>query len=144
MSVVIDSSITLSWYFEDEITDAADAVLSRIGDEGAVAPSLWRFEVANGLLVAVRRKRISAAFRDQVLARLAQLDIVADPESDVHAWSASIRLSERHNLTVYDAAYLELAQRRRLDLATLDAALARAARAEAVPVIGAEPRTIST
>ena len=136
MSVVIDSSITLSWYFEDEITEESDAVLSRIGDEGAVVPSLWRFEVANGLQVAAKRKRISAAFRDQVLARLSELDIVADPESDVHAWSAGVRLAERHGLTVYDAAYLELAQRRRLSLATLDTALIRAGRAELVPVIG--------
>jgi predicted nucleic acid-binding protein len=105
--LVIDSSITLAWYFEDEIAEASDDVLRRIGDNGAVVPTLWRFEVANGLQMAVRRKRINAAFRDQVLAHLAELDIVVDPASDAYAWSASVQLSDRHNLTVYDAAYLE-------------------------------------
>jgi len=136
LRLVIDSSITLSWYFEDEITDASDAVLDRVGEEGAIVPSLWRFEVANGLLIAARRKRINSAYCDKVLARLAQLDIVTDPESDAQVWSGSTRLAYRHSLTVYDAAYLELAQRRRAELATLDAALIRAARAESTPVVG--------
>jgi predicted nucleic acid-binding protein len=136
LSFVVDSSITLSWYFEDEATDASDEVLRRVGNEGGLVPSLWRFEVANGLQMAVRRKRIDTAFRDRVLSRLAELDIVVDPESESHVWSASVRLSDRHGLTVYDAAYLELAQRRRLELATLDRQLADAARAALVPVIG--------
>ena len=138
MSLVIDSSITLAWYFEDEAGEASDAVLRRVVMEGAVAPPLWRFEVANGLQMAVRRRRIDKAYRNRTLVDLAGLEIAIDPESDAYAWSASVQLSERHRLTIYDAAYLELAQRRRLQLATLDAALARAARAELVSVVGVE------
>lgn len=136
MSLVVDSSIVLAWSFVDEQTAASTAILRRVGDEGAIVPDIWRFEVANALQMAVRRKRIDSGFRDRALAHLNTLDIVTDAESQSHAWSASIRLSERHNLTLYDAAYLELARRHRLELATLDAALVRAAEAEFVPVIG--------
>jgi predicted nucleic acid-binding protein len=136
LTVVVDSSIALAWHFEDEASAQADAVLDTVRRDGAVTPSLWRFEVANGLQMAVRRKRINAAYRDGVLARLAELPIVTDQDSDTYVWSAAVQLSEQHNLTVYDASYLELAQRRRLSLATLDSALARAAAAERVPVIG--------
>ncbi len=136
MSLVLDSSVALAWCFKDERTKASQAVLHRVAEEGAVAPSLWRFEVAHGLQMAVRRQRIDASRRDLLLARLARLAIEVDSDSDSHAWSASVRLSDRHGLTVYDSAYLELAQRRRLELATLDDALIRAARAELVPIIG--------
>jgi predicted nucleic acid-binding protein len=136
LSLVLDSSITLAWYFADEQTEASRAVLQRVATEGALVPSLWRFEVANGLQMAVTRKRVDAAFRDRALAKLATMSIEVDLESDSHVWSASVQLSERHGLTVYDAAYLELAQRRRLELASLDRQLRDAARAELVPVIG--------
>lgn len=136
MSVVIDCSIVLAWYFEDEVTDASEAVLDPVIPAGAVVPSLWHYEIANGLQMAVRRKRIDAGYREYALARLARLDIATDPESERHARSESVRLSDRHGLTVYDAAYLELARRRRLKLATLDKAIIRAGRAESVAVIG--------
>ena len=136
MSLVIDSSISLSWYFEDEASAKSQAVLDEVGENGAVVPALWRFEVANGLQMAVRRKRIDAAYRDDTLADLVTLDIALDSDSSAHAWSASVKLAERHGLTVYDAAYLELAQRRRLKLATLDRALIVAARTELVETIG--------
>jgi predicted nucleic acid-binding protein len=86
--------------------------------------------------MAMRRKRIDAAFRDRALFNLSTMKIEVDPESHLHAWKAGMRLSDRHGLTSYDAAYLELAQRRRLTLATLDRALIRAADAEGVSVIG--------
>jgi predicted nucleic acid-binding protein len=97
---------------------------------------MWRFEVANALQMAVRQERVDKAFRDRALVHLATLDISTDPESVSHAWSATVRLAEQHSLTVYDAAYLELADRRRMPLATLDKALIRAAAAESVRVIG--------
>ena len=136
MSVVLDSSITLSWYFEDERTEASHAVLQLVAEEGAVVPPLWRFEVANGLQMAVRRKRIDAAFRDASLEDLMKLEVATDPDSDAHTWSASVQIADLHHLTVYDAAYLELAQRRRMRLATLDAALIKAGGIAMVPVIG--------
>jgi predicted nucleic acid-binding protein len=136
LSLVLDSSLSLAWYFEDEASEQADDVLRRVQEEGAIVPGLWRYEVPNALQVAIRHKRINAAFRDSALARLASLNITIDPESEQHAWSAALHLSDRHGITVYDASYLELAQRHRLDLATLDQALAKAARAEFVSVIG--------
>jgi predicted nucleic acid-binding protein len=102
----------------------------------AWVPPLWRFEVANSLQMAVRAKRISAEFRDQSLADLALLNIRADPDSEALAWTTSLGLAERHRLTVYDAAYLELAQRLSLPLATLDQELRTAAAALSIPLLG--------
>jgi predicted nucleic acid-binding protein len=129
--------MTLAWYFEDEKTAASLAVLKQVVNAGALVPALWRLEVLNGLQVAVRRGRIDSAYRDASLADLQALVIAIDPSTNRQAWSATLRLCERFGLTAYDAAYLELALRRQLPLATLDAALARAARAENVPLIGA-------
>ena len=136
MSLVLDSSMTLAWYFEDEQTPAAMEVLRHVAENGAVAPSLWRLEVANGLQMALKRKRISAAYRDASLNDLGSLAIAIDAETDRHAWTATLRLSDRFGLTMYDAAYLELSGRLRLPLATLDAQLASAAGASAIPLRG--------
>ncbi len=129
MSLVLDASLTLSWYFEDERSDAADSALSRVVEEGAVVPGLWRLEVANALQVSVRRRRLAAGFRDKALAALARLPITVDAETDRHAWSATLRMADRFGLTLYDAAYLELAHRRSLPLASLDRDLRKAATA---------------
>ena len=86
--------------------------------------------------MGVRRSRHDAAFRDATLADLALLPISLDPETDRQAWGATVRLAEQHKLTVYDAAYLELAQRRGVPLATLDKELRRAAGAEGVMLLG--------
>jgi len=136
VSLVIDSSMTLAWYFEDEKTESSLAVLRRVADAGAIVPALWRVEVLSGLQVAVRRGRIDSAYRDASLADLQSLVIAIDPATNRRAWSATLRLCERFGLTPYDAAYLELAQRRQLPLATLDAALVRAARADNVQLVG--------
>ena len=136
MTVVIDASLTLSWYFEDERKPAVDAVLYQETNGGAVVPSLWRLETGNGLQVAIRRKRIDAAFRDRALLDLARLPITIDPETDKQAWRTTLQLADRFQLTLYDAAYLELAQRRGLPLATLDSALRAAAEALGVPLLG--------
>ncbi len=136
MSVVLDASLTLSWYFEDERTTEVDAVLDEVVAGGALVPGLWRLEVANGLQVAIRRKRIDADFRDRALQHLGALPITVDPETDTYAWTATLRLADRFGLTVYDAAYLELARRRGVPLATVDEALRGAGRALGVPMQG--------
>lgn len=120
MSLVIDSSITLAWLFQDERSDDADAVLGQVTESGAVAPSLWRLEVANALQMAVKRNRINTDFRDASLADLRSLAVTIDNETDYHAWTTTLHLAERYRLTLYDAAYLELAQRLGIPLATLD------------------------
>lgn len=136
MSLVIDSSITLAWLFENERSAAADAVLHQVTESGAVAPSLWRLEVANALQTAVRSKRINVAFRDASIADLRALVVAIDPETHHQAWTSTLHLAERCKLTLYDAAYLELAQRLGLPLATLDRELRVAGRALGVTLLG--------
>jgi predicted nucleic acid-binding protein len=101
-------------------------------------PGLWRLEVANILEMGIRRGRHDAAFRDSTLADLALLPIHLDPETDQRAWRETAQLAERHKLTPYDAAYLDLALRRKLPLATLDRDLRSAGKkAERLRLLGA-------
>lgn len=136
MSVVLDSSIAVAWFFADERNAAADAVLTQVTDAGAVVPQLWRLEVANALQMSVRRKRIDAAYRNASLDALQALTIAIDGDTNAQAWSTTLRLADQHQLTLYDAAYLELAQRLDLPLATLDQQLRAAAGADGVTVLG--------
>ena len=127
MSFVLDSSATLAWVYSDETTELVRQLFDMVADEGAIVPSLWRLEVANSLTVAVRRGRIDESFRSASLADLAILDIATDLYTDQHAWNETLSLADRFKLTLYDAAYLELATRRGLPLATLDGDLRAAA-----------------
>ncbi len=136
MSLVLDRSITLAWAYSDETTQPVMQVFDLLIRGGAWVPGLWRLEVANVLEMSVRRKRHDKNFRDATLADLAQLPIQVDLQTDQQAWGTTLRLAERHQLTLYDAAYLELALRRTLPLATLDEDLRRAAGAEKVQVLG--------
>ena len=136
MSLVLDCSITLAWVYADETTPSVLQVFKTLSQSGAWVPGLWRLEVANVLEMGVRRKRHTSDFRDATLADLAQLPIQVDIETDQQAWGATLRLAERHELTLYDAAYLELALRRSLPLATLDEELRRAARSEKLRLLG--------
>jgi len=136
VSLVVDASLTLSWYFADERSAEADAILDRIAETGAIVPVLWRLEVANGLQVAIRRKRIDADFRDRAIQQLAMLPIRVDAETAAFAWTTTLQLADRFKLTVYDACYLELAQRREVPLATLDEDLRDAGRAIGVKLQG--------
>jgi predicted nucleic acid-binding protein len=136
MSLVLDSSVTLAWAYSDETTKPVMRIFDLLSQGGAWVPGLWRLEVANVLEMSVRRKRHDRNFRDATLADLAQLPIQVDLQTDQQAWSATLRLAERHQLILYDAAYLELALRRNLPLATLDDDLRRAAKAEKVQTLG--------
>ena len=136
MSLVLDSSATLCWIYGDETTEAIRDVFDKVAEAGATVPSLWRLEVANSLTVAIRRRRIDPAFRDAALTDLALLDIAVDQQTDIRAWTDTLGLADRFRLSVYDAAYLELAHRRQLPLATLDAELTRAAASLGVDVVG--------
>ena len=127
MSLIIDSSVALSWCFEDEHTPATIAVLDQVAEAGAVTPVLWPLEVLNGLIMAERRGRLNATQRHQLAGFLRDLPISLDQETANQAWTATLLLAERHGLTLYDAAYLELAQRLDLPLATLDKELRSAA-----------------
>jgi predicted nucleic acid-binding protein len=136
MSFVLDSSIALAWVYSDETTLAVAQVFDLLSLGGAWVPGLWRLEVANVLEKGVRRKRHRADFRDATLSDLAKLPIQVDADTDRQAWDATLHLAIRHQLTLYDAAYLELALRRGLALATLDEALRNAAGAEKLTLLG--------
>jgi predicted nucleic acid-binding protein len=136
VSLVLDSSVTLAWAYSEETTPAIQQVFGRIADHGAYVPALWRLEVANVLETGVRRGRTDSAFRDAVLADLALMPIRLDLETDRQAWGATLQLAVAHRLTLYDASYLELAQRRKLPLATLDRDLRTAANRERVVLLG--------
>jgi predicted nucleic acid-binding protein len=136
VSLILDSSVTLAWVYSDETTEAIRLVFDQFSESGAWVPGLWRLEVANILELGVRRGRHDGSFRNSTLADLALLPIQTDSETDRHAWGATARLAEQHRLTVYDAAYLELALRRELPLATLDRDLRMAAKKEDVRLLG--------
>jgi predicted nucleic acid-binding protein len=136
MNLVLDASITLAWCYEDETTEAVQRSFDIVRTNGAWVPVLWLWEVANVLQMNVRRGRHNSKFRDRALADLALFPVKEDAEAGREAWSATLTLAERHGLTVYDAAYLEVALRRGLPLATLDQDLRRAARAEKVHMLG--------
>jgi predicted nucleic acid-binding protein len=135
-AMVIDASIVMAVALPDEASSRADSAMQSVSVHGAWCPIHWPLEVANGLLVAERRQRVAASLRQYTLRDLAVLPIELDGETNNFAWNVTAELAARHGLTAYDAAYLELALRKKLPLATLDAKLARAARAEGVAIFG--------
>jgi predicted nucleic acid-binding protein len=136
VSFVVDSSVALTWCFEDERTPATTALLHRAGETGAIAPQHWPLEALNGLMMAERRKRLDAARRQHLAGFLRDLPITLDAETAIQVWTTTQRLAGRFRLTIYDAAYLELAQRRNLPLASLDQELRAAGTALGVPLLG--------
>ncbi|GAA0330046.1 type II toxin-antitoxin system VapC family toxin [Sphingomonas oligophenolica] len=133
MPFVADASVAASWLLPDEADPRADAAYALFPDDSAVAPGLWWLEIRNIFLVSERRGRFDGAQTDRALALLAALPISLDHAANE---ATLMMLARRHKLTACDAAYLELAQRRGISLATLDETLARAARAEGVRLIG--------
>ncbi|HXP84008.1 MAG TPA: type II toxin-antitoxin system VapC family toxin [Bryobacteraceae bacterium] len=125
--LVLDASVTLAWCFPDE--DPSYAVFTRNAarESELIAPSLWPFEVANGLLVAERKRRLKPGDAGRFLGLLDALDVDVELASTAIA-AACVAIARNHSLSVYDASYLELAVRRKSRLATLDGALAKAAR----------------
>ena len=114
-TLVLDASIALSWLLPNEVSNA---ILDRVAAEGAIVPAIWPLEIANSLLVAQRRARITAEHRSRSLQLLSSLPISVDADTAIQAWRETVALADRHSLSVYDAAYLELAVRRSLPLAT--------------------------
>ncbi len=127
MPFVLDASVALAWCFEDEKDASAHRILRRLDDESAVAPNIWFLEVANGLLLAQRRGRLSQAELSQVVGFLRDLPIACHEVNLELALGSVLELGERHELSAYDAAYLDLAMRTGLPLATQDNALRAAA-----------------
>ncbi|MFM7312634.1 MAG: type II toxin-antitoxin system VapC family toxin [Cyanobium sp.] len=132
---VLDVSLACAWCFADEASDAAWAILAGLEQAQAHVPALWFWEITNVLVQAERRGRISAAVIRRFLALLETLPIVSDPAGMAHAWHETLALARSHGLTAYDAAYLELALRLGLPLASRDQPLNTAAAREGVPLL---------
>ena len=117
---VLDCSVVMAWCFEDEADTYADSVLSLLTESEAIVPCIWPLEVANVLLVAERRKRLTEAASHQFTGLLSELPITIDYESPDRAMSEILFLGRQQGLSSYDAAYLELAMREGIPLATRD------------------------
>ena len=135
MAFVLDASTTACWAFQDEDHPDADVALEQMRSEEALVPSLWWFEIRNILVVNERRKRLRESDTAAFLVNLSRLRIRIDRAPDE---GAVLRLARTQRLSIYDAAYLELAQREGVPLSTLDADLRRAATSEGVALLAPE------
>jgi predicted nucleic acid-binding protein len=134
-AIVLDASLALAWALPDEASTYSDALLHRIAASGAVVPVLWLHEIANGLLMAQKRGRYSAAQRMAFIEELLRLPIEIEAPGARAVLDGQAALAERYGLTAYDAAYLDLAMRQGLPLATQDKAMKAAAAKAGVPVL---------
>jgi len=133
---VLDASIVLTWCFPDGEAQKAEKISERItlGDKPTV-PAFWRHEVLNALLVGEKRKRLTNELIQAFIEDLERLPTEIDTPAAETVFHSTQDLCRRHGLTAYDAAYLELAMRNRVALATADGALERAARAEGIEIV---------
>ena len=135
MPLVVDASVALAWALPDESSAYADAVLAVVEREGLRVPELWAREIANGLAVAYLRKRITSADERAFLAALSHLRIeVEEASSALTVVRDGTAAAMRYGLTAYDAAYLDLASREKLTLATLDTAMRKAAEQSGITI----------
>ena len=128
--LVLDASVTMAWFFPDEATGFTEALLESLGTRQVWVPALWVAECANVLQSAARRGRLLPGRRVEIAQELAELPVTVDAE--LPSVVPLDRLAATHSLSAYDATYLELAQRRKLPLATLDRSLRLAAQAAGV------------
>jgi len=136
MAWVFDASIALAWCFVDEKTPETDLLFHRLKSDPAIVPSLWHLEVANVLTQVMRtKKRLTHSERAEFLETMGRAKIEIDPQTARQAWTAILNLADQYALSTYDAAYLELAMRRGVELATLDKELRQAAAKAGVKVI---------
>jgi predicted nucleic acid-binding protein len=133
---IVDASVAVAWCFPDESNPVSERALDLFfaGAE-AIVPAMWPLEVANALLIAERRKRLSRPILTALLDRIASFAVTHEPVDAARAFGQVLSLAQQHALTEYDAAYLELALRRALPLSTLDNDLRRAARRAGVPLL---------
>lgn len=134
--LVLDASVPLAWCFEDESAALPERILDAL-ETGAemLTPAIWPFEVANALLMAERRKRITTAQATAFLQRISKLPILVEPISPHRAFEHILQVARQYQRSEYDAAYVDLALREALPLATLDAKLRRAARSAGLTLV---------
>lgn len=132
---VLDASVTMAWCFAAQSDDYCKSVLDALDDNRAMAPEIWILEILNSLIVAERRRRLREEESEAFLERLWHLPIDVEAAAAKSPWSSEVLLLARANgLSSYDAAYLELAKRKSLPLATRDTALRRAANRAGTPL----------
>ncbi|MBW1926760.1 MAG: type II toxin-antitoxin system VapC family toxin [Deltaproteobacteria bacterium] len=131
---VIDNSVVMAWCFEDETSQYADAILDRLEVSTAVVPSNWPLEIGNVLLIAERKKRLSQADSIRFIALLSELPIMIEQEPPERMLKEILALAREHQLSSYNASYLDLAMRKGLPIATLDNGLIAAAKRSRVPI----------
>jgi predicted nucleic acid-binding protein len=132
--VVVDASVALAWCFPDEESDYAESVLFELEIQAVVVPPIWAVEIANVLLAGERRKRIRQPEIRRFVDLLEALSVVEDRPPFTHTFINVVPLARKCNLSTYDAAYLDVALRHRIPLATLDGALQRACKMGGVDV----------
>lgn len=125
MAFVTDNSVVVAWLIPDQSNDYTRRMDRRAAREQPVVPALWETEFANVMTVLLRRGVLARHQTDAILKRVERLQLAIDRTAVVPR--ALFEIAEQHGISAYDAAYLELAQRRGLPLATRDAKLARAA-----------------
>ncbi len=131
---VLDCSITMAWCFEDESNDYTDKILENLKNATAIVPTIWPLEVSNVLLSAKKNKRITDVQSANFIDDLSALPIVVDQSTSRRAMYSILALANQSGLTIYDAAYLELAIREEIPLFTLDKGLIKAAKKLLVPL----------
>jgi predicted nucleic acid-binding protein len=132
---VVDNSVVMSWCFKDEVNPYADSVLNRLTEASAYVPSVWPLEVVNVLLAAERRKILSQADSVRFINLLLQLPIFVEHGSPERVTKDLLGLARAHDLSSYDASYLDLAMKKGLPLATSDKKLRAAAQSVKVPIL---------
>lgn len=135
MPFVLDSSVALAWLLPDEAGDAADALAAQLETDFAAVPDIWPLEICNALITAQRRGRISDGDIDRLAAAVANLPIEVVPAAPERSIGVLASLAKRLGLTAYDAAYVDLAKRNSMALATLDARLRGACRKEGIKTL---------
>ncbi len=131
---VLDCSITMTWCFEDESNEYTDAILENLKTSTAIVPTIWPLEVANVLLLSKKNKRITEVQAASFIDALSALPIIVDPSTSAKAMHSIFVLANQQDLTIYDAAYLELAVREKIPLLTLDKGLMKAAKRLHIPL----------
>ena len=130
---MLDASVAVAWCFEDETTAYTERILDAFSNGAeAMVPAIWPLEIANAMLVAERRKRITAAQVTAFMSRIAELPVTVEVPSARSAFTQILPLAREHDMASYDAAYLELAIRHAIPLATVDDSLRRAAKANGI------------
>lgn len=138
---VVDASVALAWCFEDESNAYTESILENLKRASAIAPSIWPLEVANVLVVAERRGRVTPAATSQAVSLLQQLPIAIETESLQEVLTVILALARNNQLSVYDASYLHLAMQRGVPLASQDAKLVTACQRNGIPLYRPEKLT---